>query len=101
VRKHGGQPAPVAADGILLPLHKRPRLTTEAHTIRAGPFSRPAPIAQGGGEPPAHEGPFLSSTQEDDLSKYITRDSNRLQAVGFGKLVEEKRGRSNLNEKVH
>jgi hypothetical protein len=102
VRLHGGQLAPVASDGTLLPLPKRPRLERGGHPRPAdithltgnrrpaGPVAAPQPTP-----------PPLSESQYQELCKYIDCDVTRLKEVGFAKLVDERRGRSDIHPKVH
>jgi hypothetical protein len=43
---------------------------------------------------------MLTTQQSDDLDTYIVRDSKRLLEVGFVKLMDERRGRSNFDPNV-
>jgi hypothetical protein len=85
-----------------LSLPKRPRLERGGHpqpadiTHLSGNRGPAGPVAA-----PQPKPPPISELQYQELCKYIDRDVTRLKEVGFAKLVDERRGRSDIHPKVH
>ena len=88
LRIHGGVTAPQAVDGTFQPVAKRQRPNKPG--IRP---TDPTSVTAWPPQPPM----LLTTEQSDDLGTYITRDSLRLEDVGFEQLVNERRQRSDFH----